>query len=33
MKTRIMYSEYKGDGLIGDDKIGRARFSKTMISS
>lgn len=28
-KTRIMYIEYKGDGIVGDAKIGRVTFSKT----
>ena len=29
MKTRIMYIEYKGEGLTGEARIGRVRFSKT----
>lgn len=29
MKHRIMYIEYKGEGLTGDARIGRVRFSKT----
>ena len=29
MKSRIMYIEYKGDGLIGPARIGRVTFSKT----
>jgi hypothetical protein len=29
MHTRIMYIEYKGDGLTGEARIGRVRFSKT----
>src|SRR5918911_473860 len=29
MKGRIMYIEYKGDGLSGPARIGRASFSKT----
>ena len=29
MKTRIMYVEYKGDGLTGDARIGRVAFSQT----
>jgi hypothetical protein len=28
MKTRIMYIEYKGDGLSGSARIGRVSFSK-----
>ncbi len=32
MKTRIMYIEYKGEGLTGDARIGRVKFSKTMKS-
>lgn len=32
MKTRIMYIEYKGDGLTGDERIGRVKFSKSMKS-
>ena len=28
-KTRIMYIEYKGDGIVGDARIGRVTFSKT----
>lgn len=28
-KSRIMYVEYKGDGLAGDARIGRVTFSKT----
>ena len=28
-KTRIMYIEYKGDGIVGDARIGRVKFSKT----
>lgn len=27
--TRIMYIEYKGDGLIGEARIGRVKFSKS----
>ncbi|MEM8892439.1 MAG: 1-deoxy-D-xylulose-5-phosphate synthase, partial [Bacteroidota bacterium] len=26
---RIMYIEYKGDGLVGEARIGRVKFSKT----
>jgi hypothetical protein len=29
MKSRIMYIEYKGDGLTGPARIGRVMFSKT----
>ncbi len=29
MKTRIMYLERKGHGLVGAARIGRVRFSKT----
>jgi len=29
MKTRIMYIEYKGDGISGPARIGRVSFSKT----
>jgi len=29
MKSRIMYIEYKGDGLTGPARIGRVTFSKT----
>lgn len=29
MKTRIMYIEYKGEGLTGEARIGRVTFSKT----
>jgi hypothetical protein len=29
MKTRIMYVEYKGDGLTGEARIGKVKFSKT----
>ena len=29
MKSRIMYIEYKGGGLIGPARIGRVSFSKT----
>lgn len=29
LKPRIMYIEYKGDGLIGAARIGRVTFSKT----
>jgi hypothetical protein len=29
MKTRIMYIEYKGDGISGPARIGRVRFSKS----
>ena len=29
MRSKIMYIEYKGDGLIGDARIGRVTFSKT----
>jgi len=29
MKSRIMYMEYKGDGLVGPARIGRVTFSKT----
>jgi len=29
MKSRIMYIESKGDGLIGPARIGRVTFSKT----
>jgi hypothetical protein len=29
MKTRIMYIEYKGDGLTGEARIGKVKFSKT----
>ncbi len=28
-QTRIMYIEYKGDGIVGPAKIGRVTFSKT----
>jgi hypothetical protein len=28
-KTRIMYVEYKGDGIVGAARIGRVTFSKT----
>ena len=28
-KTRIMYIEYKGDGLVGPARIGRVAYSKT----
>ena len=30
MRSRIMYIEYKGDGLEGPARIGRVTFSKTM---
>lgn len=30
MKTRIMFIENKSEGLIGDARIGRVKFSKTM---
>lgn len=29
VQTRIMYIEYKGDGLTGEARIGRVTFSKT----
>ena len=29
MLTRIMYIEYKGEGLTGEARIGRVTFSKT----
>ena len=29
MKTRIMYIEYKGDGISGSARIGRVTFSKS----
>ena len=29
MQTRIMYIEYKGEGLIGEARIGKVTFSKT----
>lgn len=29
MKTRIMYIEYKGDGISGPARIGRVTFSKS----
>jgi hypothetical protein len=29
MTTRIMYIEYKGNGLTGEARIGRVTFSKT----
>lgn len=29
MRSRIMYIEYKGDGLTGPARIGRVEFSKT----
>ena len=29
MRTRIMYIEYKGDGLVGPARIGRVTYSKT----
>ncbi len=29
MQTRIMYIEYKGEGITGDARIGRVTFSKT----
>src|ERR1700755_2499892 len=29
MRSRIMYIEYKGEGLKGDARIGRVVFSKT----
>jgi hypothetical protein len=29
MKSRIMYIEYKGDGVTGSARIGRVKFSKT----
>jgi len=29
MKSRIVYVEYKGDGLAGTARIGRVTFSKT----
>jgi len=32
MKTRIMFIEYKGNGLTGEARIGKVRFSKTMKS-
>jgi hypothetical protein len=28
-RTRIMYIEYKGDGIVGAARIGRVTFSKT----
>ena len=28
-KTRIMYIEYKGEGLVGPARIGRVKFSKS----
>ncbi|MCA1629632.1 MAG: 1-deoxy-D-xylulose-5-phosphate synthase, partial [Acidobacteria bacterium] len=28
-KPRIMYIEYKGDGIVGAARIGRVSFSKT----
>jgi hypothetical protein len=28
-RTRIMYIEYKGDGLVGPARIGRVTYSKT----
>ena len=28
-RSRIMYIEYKGDGLVGPARIGRVTFSKT----
>jgi len=31
-KTRIMYIEYKGDGIYGPARIGRVTFSKTGMS-
>lgn len=31
-KTRVMYIEYKGDGLEGPARIGRVTFSKSMRS-
>lgn len=32
MKSRIMYIENKNDGLTGEARIGKVRFSKTMKS-
>ncbi|MES2849009.1 MAG: 1-deoxy-D-xylulose-5-phosphate synthase [Bacteroidota bacterium] len=29
MQTRIMYIEFKGDGLTGNARIGRVKFSKS----
>ena len=29
VKSRIMYIEYKGDGLVGPARIGRVTYSKT----
>jgi hypothetical protein len=29
LKTRIMYIEYKGDGIVGPARIGRVTFTKT----
>ena len=29
MKTRVMYIEYKGDGITGPARIGRVTFSKS----
>jgi hypothetical protein len=29
VRTRIMYIEYKGDGLVGPARIGRVSYSKT----
>jgi hypothetical protein len=29
MKTRIMYIEYKGQGIVGPARIGRVTFSKS----
>ena len=29
MKSRIMYVEYKGDGVVGPARIGRVTFSQT----
>ena len=31
-KTRVMYIEYKGDGITGPARIGRVTFSKTGMS-
>ncbi|HYN26239.1 MAG TPA: hypothetical protein VES69_14525, partial [Pyrinomonadaceae bacterium] len=28
-RTRIMYIEFKGDGLVGPARIGRVTYSKT----
>ncbi len=28
-RSRIMYVEYKGDGLVGPARIGRVTYSKT----